>query len=896
MVDYSPSDHPAVFRHLPGSRFEADRAGGIVYVPGSSGVVLDESLLRLWQRADGCTLAELHADSAFESAALPANLAALRVAGLLLPPLEFKPARSGELPPAAPSLVSVVIVSRNGRHQLEECLPSLLAQTYPRLEVIVVDDHSTDTTAQFLRESFPSVKVIQQIGGPNFAAGNNQGVREAKGELILLLNNDTVLDPFCVQELVAAQTGRAGVGGVAAMLRFYANRPFVNGLGAFVRRRQFGHDVAIGHLDVGQFDNVAQVPLLCFGAALIPRTVFDKVGLLDERYEFYYEDADWSYRARARGFDLVAAPRALVYHKFGASTGSLPSAFKMRLVTRNRLLFVLKNFPGRGLVPQLAWYGLDDLLRLGRYITQGHWALTRSVMRAWAEFVGDLPRSIRARRQLRTGRAPRPVVIDGLTDSWPPSMQGTRPRLMESTVNRQYQPYLARLTSGERTPRLLIISPDVVDVQMGGVGMRYWELARALAKAAHVILATPNQTSLAPETFEIRSYKQGSASTLKLLVEAADIVLLSGFSMYHHPFLREIPQYRVIDLYDPTILENLERFSARPLNEQNAFHATGVAAYNDLLDLGDFFICASEKQRDYWLGALSSANRVNPAAYADDPTLRRLIDVVPFGLQDDPPLHTQQVLKGRFPGIDKSDKVIVWGGGVWDWLDPLTAIDAMPAVLDRVPEARLFFMGIRHPNPDVPPSRMAQQAIERAAQLGLRDRAVFFNDWVPYALRANYLLESDIGISLHGDHIETRFSVRTRLMDYLWANLPMVVSGGDTLSDLVDAHGLGHVVEVGQVDEVARGIIDLLRNPIDRSRFQPVVDRFRWSHVAEPLARYVAAPWQNGARRAALAAPRTSVTPAMELPRKALAIVRERGPRGLLREMRSYMLWRWQRQ
>ncbi len=896
MVDDLLSDHHVVYHHLPGTRFEADQAGGVVYIPGSSGVFLDETLWRVWQMADGRTLADLQTDASFDQTMLPTNLTALRVAGLLLPPLELASTRSDEPLPANLPLVSVVIVSRNGWHHLRECLPSLLAQTYPRLEVIVVDDHSRDNTVQLLHENFPTVKAIQQIGESNFSAGNNQGIREASGELILLLNNDTVLAADCVQAMVAAQTGRARVGGVAAMLRFYDNRPFINGLGTFVGRHKFGHDVAIGHLDVGQFENADQVPLLCFGAALIPRTVFDQIGLLDESYEFYYEDADWSYRARVLGFDLIAAPQALVYHKFGASTGSLPSAFKMRLVTRNRLRFVLKNLSGRSLFPQLLWYGIDDVLRLGRYLSQRHWSLARSVVQAWAEFIGGLPRVLRARRQLWDNRPRKSVDLKDLSDSLLlPAMHGTQPRLLHTIVNRKYRPYLARLSLRECPPRLLIISPDVVAANMGGVGMRYWELAGALAGHARVSLAVPNQTNLTPQRFSVHTYTQGNALTLESLVADSDIVLLSGFSMYHHPFLREIPQYRVIDLYDPTVLENLERFAARPMKEQEALHHTGVIAYNDLLALGDFFVCASEKQRDYWLGALSSVNRVNPRTYAADPTLRQLIDVVPFGLQDDPPQHTQRVLKGRFPGIGEGDKVIVWGGGLWDWLDPLTAIEAMPAVLDRVPEARLFFMGTRHPNPDVPPSRMARQAIERAAQLGLKDRTVFFNDWVPYSLRANYLLESDIGISLHGDHIETRFSVRTRLMDYLWANLPMVVTGGDTLSDLVTAHGLGCVVKPGHVDEVAHGIIDLLQHPIERSRFQPVADIFRWSRVAEPLAHYVAAPWQNGAHRADLTAPERQVTPVVQLPRKALTIVRERGAKGLLREMRAYVTWRWQR-
>jgi hypothetical protein len=885
-----------VFRHPPGARLDISGTGAIVCVPPSSGVALDETLMKVWQLAEGRPLRGLVAILGASEAALEEQLAVLRVAGLLLPPLAAPPPGDAARLPEPLPLVSVVIVSRDGRHHLVDCLPSLMAQTYPRIEVIVVDDQSSDGTDGFLRQHHPTVKLVRQIGGSNFAAGNNQGIRLASGDLVLLLNNDTILDSYCVQEMVAAHIAQPSSGGVAAMLRFYDNRPFVNGLGTFVPRRRFGHDVAIGSLDVGQFADGTPVPLLCFGAALIPRWAFEQVGLLDEAYEFYYEDADWSYRARVLGLDLIAAPRAKAYHKFGASTGNLPSAFKIRLATRNRLRFVLKNLPARSVIAEIMLYQLDDVLRLLMSLSHGQGSVAMAILRAWVEFARGIPRTLAVRRRTWEGRARKQVDLYSLAERFPlPELHGPYPRLIQHVLETRYRPYLAKLISSERPQRVLVISPDVVDVNMGGVGMRYWELARTLAEHAQVTLAVPNQTTLEAETLAIRTYDQGRADTLKPLVDAAHTVVLSGFVIYHHPFLRHMSQHCIVDLYDPTVLENLERFSTWPLDERRRLHQIGVTAYSDLFALGDFFICASEKQRDYWLGALSVADRVNPDTHAADPTLRRLIDVVPFGLPEDPPQHTRRVLKGVHPGIGENDKVILWGGGLWDWLDPLTAIEAMPAVLDRVPQARLFFMGTRHPNPAVPASRMAQLAIERAERLDLKDRAVFFNDWVPYLSRANYLLEADVGISLHFDHIEARFSVRTRLMDYIWASLPTLVTGGDTLSDLIGANGLGQVVAPGHVNEVSGGLIQLLCSPIDRIRFRPVADTFRWSRVAEPLVRYVVAPWRNGERVAGAPSLTRPVTPLAQLPRKALATLSRRGPVQLLREIRSYLIWWWER-
>ncbi|HEX6386584.1 MAG TPA: glycosyltransferase [Anaerolineae bacterium] len=911
MTNQAPRYDSTLLRHPAGSRLEVNGGTSILYVPGSAGVALDKAMAQLWRAADGSTLAGLVETLAPVDSVVEVNVLALRVAGLLLPPLTMAPTSPGDAVPDPPPLVSVVIVSRNGRHHLEECLPSLAAQTYPRLEIILVDDVSTDDTEAYVRQHFPSVHVVQQANGPNFAAGCNQGIAQAQGDLIFLLNNDTVLDPYCVEELVAAQTGQDDVAGVAAMMRFYHNRPFVNGLGTNIRRFGFGYDLGIGNLDVGQFELVDEVPFLCFGAALIPRRFFDWVGPIEEAYQFYYEDTDWSYRARALGFKLIAAPRALVYHKFGSSTGALPSAFKKRLATRNRLWFVLKNYPVAAVPFQFWLYLMDDWAHLLAHLARKEWRLAAAIGQAWLAYWRGASKILAARQDTWRGRLRAAVPLSRLAEPFPwPQMHGSLPRLSAELVEKQYQPFLNQptnrptnqkpalsedeVTNRPTDQRVLIISPDTVSSNMGGVGIRYWELARQLAQVADVTLAVPNKTGLAADSFVVCRYDEGRSDTLESLVAAADVVLLSGFTIYHHPFLRNVSQYLVVDLYDPMVLENLERFASRPVAERNSLHRLGVTAFNELFSLGDFFICASEKQRDYWLGALTAANRVNPATYTTDPTLRCLIDTVPFGLPDEPPQHTKAVLKGVRPGIGDDDKVILWGGGLWDWLDPLTTIEAMPSVLAQVPEARLFFLGTRHPNPAIPPSRMAQRAIEQAEALGLKNQAIFFNEWTPYEERVNYLCEADVGVSLHGDHVETRFAVRTRLMDYLWARLPMVVSRGDTLSDLVKEHELGRVVAAGDVAAVAQSLIDMLQSPAEPARFGSVVERFRWSCVAEPLKRYVQNPWRNSGDDRRLGPDvslKPPVTPVRQLPQKAVDALRHRGVRGLIHEVHTYIRW-----
>src|SRR5690606_24914243 len=107
------------------------------------------------------------------------------------------------------------------------------------------------------------------------------------------------------------------------------------------------------------------------------------------------------------------------------------------------------------------------------------------------------------------------------------------------------------------------------------------------------------------------------------------------------------------------------------------------------------------RQRDWWLGQLEAHGRINPATYGADPTLRRLVDVVPYGLPAEPPVATRPLIKGVWAGITPTDKVVLWGGGLWPWLDPLTAIRAIYLLQQARPEIKLIFPGTRHPNREV---------------------------------------------------------------------------------------------------------------------------------------------------------------------------------------------------
>jgi glycosyltransferase involved in cell wall biosynthesis len=240
-------------------------------------------------------------------------------------------------------------------------------------------------------------------------------------------------------------------------------------------------------------------------------------------------------------------------------------------------------------------------------------------------------------------------------------------------------------------------------------------------------------------------------------------------------------------------------------------------------------------------------NRINPLTYDADETMESLITAVPFGVPDDPPVHRRQVLKGVVPGIGTDDKVILWGGGVYNWFDPLTLVRAVQQLHARHPDVRLFFLGMKHPNPDVPDMRMAWETRQLSDNLGLTDKVVFFNEeWVPYDERQNYLLESDLGVSTHLDHVETAFSFRTRILDYLWAGLPVVATGGDSLGQAIDGHGLGVTVPPGDVAALEAALeaflFDEERVGAARASVAAFAPSMTWSRSLEPLLRFCRSP------------------------------------------------------
>jgi glycosyltransferase involved in cell wall biosynthesis len=222
-----------------------------------------------------------------------------------------------------------------------------------------------------------------------------------------------------------------------------------------------------------------------------------------------------------------------------------------------------------------------------------------------------------------------------------------------------------------------------------------------------------------------------------------------------------------------------------------------------------------------------------------------LIEIVGVGIPDRAPVHkpdrrSLSALRGIHPIVPENAKIVLWGGGIWNWLDPLTLVRAWPQVLERFPQARLVFLGVRHPNPEVPAHLMAAKTLQLAHEIGQKDNTILFIEWLEYENREALLLEADLGVLLQPVHLETRYSIRTRVLDYVWAELPLLISQGDVTSEWVDQHHLGRTVPPGQPEQTAQAICELLALPkaTFASGLRLLKDQYRWSQVVLPLIDY----------------------------------------------------------
>ncbi len=242
-------------------------------------------------------------------------------------------------------LLSVIIPNWNGKHFLAECIDSLREQTFRDFETILVDNGSTDDSAEFAEKRYGDlIRIIRNKENIGFTGGNNVGIRAARGKYVVLLNNDTWAEPTWLEELSKVTHMDPPIGMWASRVRSYYKRDQIEAVGELIYWDGLSRARGQYEQEQGQYERVEEIffPPGCGG--MYRKAVFEEIGLFDEDFFAYADDAEIGIRARLAGWKCVLVPKAILYHKNSGSTGQY-SPFKAFYVERNRFWIALKYFP-----------------------------------------------------------------------------------------------------------------------------------------------------------------------------------------------------------------------------------------------------------------------------------------------------------------------------------------------------------------------------------------------------------------------------------------------------------------------------------------------------------------------------------------------------------------------
>ncbi|MGH3744826.1 MAG: glycosyltransferase, partial [Mycobacteriales bacterium] len=697
-----------------------------------------------------------------------------------------------------------------------------------------------------------------------------------------------------------------GIGAVASKVLDWDGK-LVDYVGGNVNFAGQGYKLEAGRPDSPDYDVPRDVLFPTGSAAVLRAADFRELGGFDERYFMFFEDVDLGWRLNLAGHRVRYVPSSLVYHKHHAAIAKFGSFREQYLLARNGLMTIYKNFGedmrNAALGPALLLsvhaglrLGAADPTALDLQVTQGgddEPTLTLDKQALAGAYAVDYIASHLAelteertrvqRTRVRSDAALAPLFGDLFVSTSPaPGYHSAFMGAVDAFGLRD------RMRGRHR---VLVITTDTLSPRMAGPAIRAFNIAAQLCAEHEVTLVSTQMCTLTDARFDC---EEVTDTRLRQLADWCDIVIFQGFVMHQAPWLRDLDKIIVVDIYDPMHLEQLEQDKHKDPVEHQAELTGTVRVLNDQLERGDFFLCATEEQRHFWLGQLAAVGRLNAANYNRDSSLQSLLAVAPFGMAETKPARTRHAIKGVVPGIGDDDKVIMWGGGVYNWFDPLTLVLAVDKLRHEHDDIRLFFLGMKHPNPNVPEMRMPWETRQLADRLGLTDSVVFFNEeWVDYNDRHNYLLDADVGVSTHFLHVETTFSFRTRMLDYLWAGLPIVATGGDAFGRLIASENLGVAVGEqdvdGLADALARTLYDSAFRDECRANVQRVAEQFTWHRTLAPLIEFCrhaerAADAATVARRGSVPRRRVPTGPFTRNAYYARERLREGGTRLVLRQ------------
>nr|WP_298994670.1 glycosyltransferase family 2 protein [uncultured Allomuricauda sp.] len=242
-------------------------------------------------------------------------------------------------------LVSIITINYNESDVTLDLLESARNLTYPNYEIIVVDNASPNDNPDVIKEKYPEIRLIKSSENLGFAGGNNLGVKEAKGEYLLFINNDTIVPPNFIQPLVETLQTDEKIGMVSPKIKFHWNPTLIQYAGYTPMNKWTIRNNSIGYhqKDNGDFDEPKETQSIHGAAMMVPKRVVDEVGMMTEIYFLYYEEHDWAEMVKRAGYKIYYQPKTHILHKESVSTGKF-SPLKTYYISRNRILFARRNF------------------------------------------------------------------------------------------------------------------------------------------------------------------------------------------------------------------------------------------------------------------------------------------------------------------------------------------------------------------------------------------------------------------------------------------------------------------------------------------------------------------------------------------------------------------------
>jgi GT2 family glycosyltransferase/glycosyltransferase involved in cell wall biosynthesis len=749
----------------------------------------------------------------------------------------------------------VIVLNYNGVDHLENCFSSLGRVAYPadRLELILMDNHSSDQSVEFTEKHFPLVRIIRGEQNFGFAGGNNRAAALAQGTYVVFLNNDMTVKEHFVQGLVdTVQTNPEIACAGAMILNWDGSRFDFGGSAADFA----GHAFQTGYgrpAAPGLYDQPHPTLYACGGAMIVDRQIFLEVGGFDENYFIYYEDLDLGWRLWLLGYQVYYAPQAVAYHRHHGTMSGFSDFRKSVLYKRNTLATVIKNYDDRNLgriLPAVLLGTVDGFIQtavrakqldLGDFdIKQGGGpgrparAFSKenvSTLVALHEVAGQLPQVMKKRAWIQSRRRRSDAELAPLFSRpfryWPDLDLRTQLSIAE--------PFQIQELFRTVPRRILVISSDILPYPgfpTVGSGLRAWGLGWGLKSRGHEVLWAMPRAALTEERRKLVGPEiidlAWDPETLPLVIQGCDPDLIV---VCNWPVLNLLPSGLIdvpiiLDQHGPHFLErSFQHFGQSEDNARRKLNALAKA---------DFFTCAGRKQLDYFQTWLEQAG------WAEE-DLKKRCAFIPVSLSPQLPERKAEIT---------DDPVFVYGGVFLPWQDPSDGLTALIEGLERENAGRLDFYGGKHPVYPVDPGLF--ESLRRKIEVS---RRVVIKGLVSHDQLLDDYSRAHLAIDLMKKNPERELAFTTRTVEYLWCGLPVIYQDYAELSDYIREYRAGWLVDPEDPQAVAALVRHILKNPAEiaersENAQRLVRERLTWDLTIDPLDHFVRWPTvRSGALR-----------------------------------------------